>query len=277
MSQGKICKFYVKGNCKDGENCKFRHENNICRNYFFGECKRDNCKFKHTEKLQNGKRKGSRRKNTESFKPCYDLPDVRVLVANPYRSTYQNNYYSRDVVLAHNLFCDVDDYTIYDNLLEEIKATGKEDDGLWKLWHGDSHLIADDHIKWKESCPTFNIVLNKIKNYFRIDIKATRLNWYRNSTEWKPYHHDAAAVNPKIAKTQNLTIGISFGAERDIAFQHAKSKNVVSFPQPNGSVYGFAKDVNIIWRHGIPQLPPEKQSEEGRISIIAWGWSKLED
>ena len=34
----------------------------------------------------------------------------------------------------------------------------------------------------------------------------------------------------------------------------------------------FAKDVNIQWRHGIPQLSPEKQVDKGRISVIAWGW-----
>lgn len=31
-------------------------------------------------------------------------------------------------------------------------------------------------------------------------VNATRLNWYRDSKEWKPYHHDAAAVKPEIAK-----------------------------------------------------------------------------
>ena len=83
---------------------------------------------------------------------------------------------------------------------------------------------------------------------------ATRLNWYRNSKEWKPFHHDAAAIKPDKAKTQNLTVGVSFGAERDAAFEHAKTKTVMSMPQPNGTIYVFAKDVNIIWRHGILQV-----------------------
>ena len=43
-----------------------------------------------------------------------------------------------------------------------------------------------------------------------MDIKATRFNWYRDSSEWKPFHHDAAAVKPHIAKIQNLTVGIFF-------------------------------------------------------------------
>jgi len=43
-------------------------------------------------------------------------------------------------------------------------------------------------------------------------------------------------------------------------------------PQPNGTIYTFGRDVNILWRHGILQVPPEQRREEGRISIIAWGW-----
>ena len=88
-------------------------------------------------------------------------------------------------------------------------------------------------------------------------LTATRLNWYRDSKEWKPFHHDAAAIKPDKAKTQNLTVAVSFGAERDAAFEHAKTKSVVSMPQPNGTIYVFAKDVNIIWRHGILQVIEE--------------------
>ena len=58
--------------------------------------------------------------------------------------------------------------------------------------------------------------------YFEMDVKATRLNWYRDSTEWKPFHHDAAAMKEKFARTQNFTLGVSFGAERDAAFEHAQ-------------------------------------------------------
>ena len=83
---------------------------------------------------------------------------------------------------------------------------------------------------------------------------ATRLNWYRDSKEWKPFHHDAAAIKPDKARTQNLTVAVSFGAERDAAFEHAQTKTVISLPQPNGTIYAFGKEVNIIWRHGILQV-----------------------
>ena len=41
----------------------------------------------------------------------------------------------------------------------------------------------------------------KVLGYFGMDIKATRFNWFRDCSEWKPFHHDAAAVKPDKAKT----------------------------------------------------------------------------
>ncbi len=147
-------------------------------------------------------------------------------------------------------------------------------------------------------------VVDKIRTYFDMDIQATRFNWYRDSSDWKPYHHDAAAMKAHMANTQNITVAASFGAERDVSFmvslallifvcpapairqplphdthcyvtvsQHAKTKVTTDMPQPNGCAYAFGRDLNLDWQHGILQLPPEKQTKDGaRISIIAWGW-----
>ena len=52
------------------------------------------------------------------------------------------------------------------------------------------------------------------------------------------------------AKQSNLTVAVSFGLEREAAFEHANTKTVISMPQPNGSVYVFARDINVVWRHG---------------------------
>ena len=60
--------------------------------------------------------------------------------------------------------------------------------------------------------------------------------------------------------------------EREVAFEHAKTKSTIALPQPNGSIYAFGKNVNVTWRHGIPAIHPRLFSNEGRISIIAWGW-----
>ena len=68
-------------------------------------------------------------------------------------------------------------------------------------------------------------------------------------------------------------MGVSFGLTRDISFQHAKSYNRINFPLSNGSVYAFGNQVNIDYRHGIPQL--EEFINKKRISIIIWGYSKI--
>ncbi|KRX07598.1 hypothetical protein PPERSA_11147 [Pseudocohnilembus persalinus] len=213
--------------------------------------------------------------NTQTFNPTYEPADLKVRMGfyTSKNKTYNFPIESRDLILVPNLFFDDDDnFNLYNALLDEVDSN--LDDDQWKLWHGDNHLIADDKAVKRSNSPIFNMVVEKMQNYFNMDVKATRFNWYRDSSEWKPYHHDAAAVKPDKAKTQNLTIGVSFGAERELSFQHAKSKNTVTFPMPNGTVCAFSKDVNIQWRHGVPQIPPSQRSKMGRISIIAWGWVK---
>ena len=212
------------------------------------------------------------KKNTENFNPCHSPPPMRLVVAAPGRAKFNQQTTTRDVIIVSDLFGDQADMTIYNKLLHEIQHSGVPEEQLWKLWHGDSHVIADDKRNWKEKCPTFSYVVDRMRDYFDMDIKATRFNWYRNTSEWKPFHHDAAAVKPDKARTQNFTVAVSFGCERDAAFEHAQTKTVIAMPQPNGTIYTFGRDVNILWRHGILQVPPEQQREEGRISIIAWGW-----
>ena len=210
-------------------------------------------------------------KNTQNFEPSHEELDMNIRVSGP-GEKYKYKCTPNDVIVVNNLFCKEEEHNIYELLLNEIKNANVDQENLWKLWHGDTHLIADDHLNWKEECPTFNMVLEKIKSFFNMKIKATRFNWYKDTSQWKPFHHDAAAIKPHVAKVQNLTVGISFGAERDAAFEHAKTNTRISIPQPNGSLYAFGNKVNLEWKHGIPQLPPEKQSNNGRISVIAWGW-----
>ena len=109
-------------------------------------------------------------------------------------------------------------------------------------------------------------------------MRDTRFNWYRDSCDWKPFHRDSAAYNPERAKTQNITVGASFGACRELAFKRTSpypddSKDCrVYFPQTNNSVFSFGRDVNNRWYHGINALPKDEQDGKGRISIILWGW-----
>lgn len=75
--------------------------------------------------------------------------------------------------------------------------------------------------------------------------KPNRPCRYRDDSDWKPYHHDAAALKPEFARKQNATVAASFGEQRDASFSHVKSGAIVSVPLPNGSMYAFGRDLNI--------------------------------
>ena len=305
----KPCRFFVRGGCKLGDACGYRHDAT------------DRAKPKHAdpsvaplaadaaakkaplrprgpnsappakplstsavaaapvapaaEKAEKKERRGGRKaRNTESFTPDHSPPAMRIVV-DMATDKLSVPLQVRDVTLHPNLFNRPGDATLYQRLVSEIEHCGVPEERLFKSWHGDSHWIADDSTGWKKKCPTFLEVIARIQHYFSMDIKATRFNWYKDTSEWKPFHHDAAAVKPDKAKTQNFTVAVSFGATRDAAFEEVGSKTVLALPCPDRSVYCFARDVNIMWKHGILQVPPAQQTADGRISVIAWGWIDL--
>ncbi|POM58215.1 hypothetical protein PHPALM_37168, partial [Phytophthora palmivora] len=231
---------------------------------------------KKAKKKKKNERRQATKKNTENFEPMTKPVDLRITYdLGSKDDRFSTPLTSRDVVLVPNLFSDFKKGELYAKLMHELDNCGIPREQLLKMWHGNdkidgTHLIVDDHSSWKAKCPTFDLVTDRLKKFFSLDIKATRFNWYKDTSQWKPFHFDAAAVKPHIAAIQNFTVGISFGATRDAAFEHAKTKTVVSVPQPDGCVYAFAKDTNVIWRHGILQDVPVR--DEGRISVIAWGW-----
>lgn len=216
------------------------------------------------------------KKNTENFTPSHEPSEMRILFSYGV-PRYSRPILTRDVLCVPDLFCSPSDLTLYNQLHSELQGSGLTSHQIWASWHGDSHLIANDRVEWSKHCPTFHMVLDKISDYFNMKISATRLNWYRDSTEWKPFHHDASAMKEDKAKLSNLTVAVSFGLEREAAFEHAKTKSVISMPCPNGSMYVFARDINILWRHGILQMNPDNKVDEGRISVIAWGWADQVD
>lgn len=64
-------------------------------------------------------------------------------------------------------FCPEGELAIYDKLLAELQASGKEEEGLWALWHGDSHVIANDRKGWKKTCPTFTKLVRAVHCIYR--------------------------------------------------------------------------------------------------------------
>lgn len=294
----KLCNDYMNRRC-ERDNCKFLHDNTVCFYYWRnGECRNgDNCTRSHNQRLKinnntnlnnrnvketKGKpkrnkdkyNKNKRVKNTVCFEPMITPVDMRIVYDLSCDSKFNLNLTSRDLLLVPNLFNDYQNGELYNKLVNEIETCGIPEEQLLKMWHGNdkiegTHLIANDRSNWKDLCPTFNFVIEKIKNYFDMNVQATRLNWYKDTSQWKPFHHDAAAVKSDKAKLQNFTVAVSFGATREAAFEHATTKTVVSMPQQDGCIYAFSNSTNVIWRHGILQDNPIRDT--GRISIICWG------
>lgn len=281
------CKWYDKkkgfGVIESGDNKYFVHYSNIdmSKQYLDDEAQvtfvpeyddlkqRDNAKnvkvvFSNTKQRDTRQRQ----RNTTNFNPDYNPTALKVKVISG-ATKKPLSIDSHDVIIVPNLFADP---TIMTKLQKEVK----DNDVEFKSWHGDSHWIANDKVgNWKDpSCaPVFNHIIETVKNFFNMDVQATRLNWYNNFSEWKPYHHDAAAIKEDKAETQNFTVGISFGATRDVAFEHSTTLTKVSFELPDCYIYAFGKDINIEWKHGIP---PRVESEnysgiKERVSIILWG------
>ena len=217
-------------------------------------------------------------KNTESFEPMDRPVDARI-VMDTGKDRFSTQLTDRDILLVPNLFSDYQPGELYNKLLKEINECGIPESELFKLWHGDSHLIADDKLRikgsrhsWKENVPTFNMIIDRICTFFDMDVKATRYNYYKNQSQWKPFHKDAAAIKPDKAAKQNFTVGVSFGMTRQAAFERdTRDRTVISIPIADGHIYAFCNQTNNLWRHGILQEPKE-EIEKGRISIIAWGW-----
>jgi hypothetical protein len=302
--KNKPCKFFIQGKCKfSAEECKFSHHRvdtnivpstpvrqgpldltRIVADKFQYKPKEERKKHDFSDEYddrslsKNNKDTNIRTKNTETFEPNYNPADMRVIVdLSIGKNKISQSLQSKDVVVVPDLFCKEEDLSIHQKLLEEMETCGVESDKLWKLWHGDTHMIADDSTRFKERCPTFMRILDKISKYFDMDIKATRFNLYRDDKDWKPYHFDASAIKPEKSKIQNITVGVSFGRTRDIAFEDALEgkghRRIISLPMSNGYTYAFCKDINVNWRHGVPPIPQDKQTNQSRISIIAWGWS----
>eukprot|EP00039_Didymoeca_costata_P020510 m.341523 g.341523 ORF g.341523 m.341523 type:complete len:420 (+) comp20168_c0_seq1:112-1371(+) len=213
-------------------------------------------------------------RNTESFDPesTFVRPSMRIIVKPSPGKTLVGKVKHDDVLIIPELFCKEENWDLYYKLVSEMRdiQAKQERNTEWIPWHEGCHLVT----KNPDPSPTYNMVIRRIAEYFGIQLKSvgTRFNWYRDSSDWKPFHHDSAAFNPQRARNQNITVGVSFGATRELAFLHAKEGTRVYFPQVNGMAFSFGRDVNIHWKHGVNALKPEEQDGKGRISIILWGW-----
>lgn len=238
-------------------------------------------------------------KNTTSFKPQQSVSDMRIVTGwMAHCAAVNNGLTSHDLTILDPFFPGLGFVEVNKNVAKEHALPDRATESVWfdfikeeidivkkkhcgdsseefmKLWHGDSHLIADDGIskgEWKNDCHRINGVINTIASMFKMEVKSTRVNLYRDGNDWKPYHHDAAAIKDNMKKVQNITVAINFGGCREVSFQNAATESTVSFPMLDGYIYSFGREVNVLWKHGILKGHPQSLP---RMSIILWGWSE---
>jgi hypothetical protein len=134
-------------------------------------------------------------RNTESFDPASTLvrPDLRIHVGSNSLAHFNRPLKHDDVVIVPELFGSEDDWSFYYKLVDEMRELQQNNPKAeWVSWHEGAHLIS----KHPENSPTFQLVIDRFCGYFHIHKKSvgTRFNWYKDSSDWKPFHHDSAYV-----------------------------------------------------------------------------------
>lgn len=158
-----------------------------------------------------------------------------------------------------NLVCKTNDMAIFDEILKEIK---NNEDFELKKWN--QHYKIEN----PEISNTFNMLCHKMAEHLKIRIIKTRLNYYKDSSDWKTYHKDSHAYSTQLQLSEDYTFGISLGATRSLSFKHENTGNILTFPQNNGDVFAFDNNVNKKFLHGIPKTAYQSGP---RISVIVWG------
>jgi hypothetical protein len=176
-----------------------------------------------------------------------------------------------NAVYIERFNCAENDFRILSMLARDLdyESVRGSDDRREGMIEWSKHLRHDN----AEFSETLREIVRRMSEYFDVDVYATRLNFYRDGKDWKPYHHDSHAYAN--GHKEDFTMGASFGASRELSFLHEESKASFEFPQKNGDVFAFSSEVNSKFKHGIPQLLSSSASRKcdnaPRFSIIAWG------
>lgn len=194
---------------------------------------------------------------------------------------YANNLFKSDYLKTHpdllkdfttildgnciylpNFFSESNDYSILVDLAKDLEEN-----------MGSGMVSWSKHFKYEnpDFSPTFQNIINRMADYFDVEIYHTRLNFYKDGSDWKPFHHDSHAYGNKSLR-EDFTMGASFGASRELAILHDKTEQQFRFPQNNGDIFAFTSKVNQLFQHGVPK---SKKIDIGpRFSIIVWGRRK---
>jgi hypothetical protein len=119
-------------------------------------------------------------------KPNGVRPTLRIRIGSATDKLYRKRFMRDDVVIVPELFGKEDDLSMYETLLTEIKDLPHEK--VDATWHQGCHVVVVD----PTDSTTFQKVIETLCEYFSIkkDSISTRLNWYQDSKDWKPFENE---------------------------------------------------------------------------------------
>merc|ERR1712054_171200 len=108
-----------------------------------------------------------------------------------------------------NFFCKTRDFVILKALTNDLEL------------HTAGMVNWSKHFKHENPVfsQTFQQIVSIMSDYFDVEVYATRLNFYPDSTSWKPFHRDSHAYGGRMQR-EDFTMGASFGATRELVFLH---------------------------------------------------------
>eukprot|EP00929_Paragymnodinium_shiwhaense_P102723 TRINITY_DN65946_c0_g1_i1.p1 TRINITY_DN65946_c0_g1~~TRINITY_DN65946_c0_g1_i1.p1 ORF type:complete len:367 (+),score=63.07 TRINITY_DN65946_c0_g1_i1:78-1178(+) len=174
-----------------------------------------------------------------------------------------------NVVYWPGCVCRTEDHSLFRAMYEELSP--------WEAspYKRSRHPACVEESKLLTS-PTYRHVVAVLRELIGLEVGYSIVNLYADGSDWTEYHRDnykgggnrVAGSNEEMP--HNVTVGASFGDQRELRFRHLDTEVEFSFPQLNGDVFAFTEPVNSAFQHCIPRLA-SAASAGPRISVILWG------
>ena len=205
--------------------------------------------------------------NSIKFRPRTNT--ARLFAKSMIQSNPQNQFNSElnkdlscllngNCVYIQRFFGHSHDLTLFNALRSELQSVQflnfrNHNDALLMLHEKENRNISK----------TFTMIVDKLAEYFNIEINNALLNLYKDGNDYKPFHSDKYNVGT------DITIGLSLGFKRELHFLHSLTKERFCIPQRNNDVFAFTKKINDTFKHSVPKILNKKCGP--RYSLIVWG------
>lgn len=165
--------------------------------------------------------------------------------------------------------CSAQDRSLFEALRRELGQGIRPFSGNWARGNGGawktpwrSGMGSEQVVDLNgQELPAHAHVLRKMGQAFGAELQMWWTNLYEDGSVGCEFHHDGHGPF-------NVTIGASFGAGRDLTFQHETTGQEVAFPQGNGDIFVFDARIDSLFLHGVY---PGSEAVGPRISVIMMG------